>query len=99
MLNLNDNEFHLTMNGVNYNEEIESPDIFLTDTQLAFMKKINNVIAKGSNYDDNNDTDDEDEDENIAIKYYTIDTFNNQRFKKSTFFFYTSFEYSFYSFS
>ena len=89
MLNLNDNDFHLTMNGINYNEEIESPDIFLTDTQLAFMKKINNVIAKGFDYDDNNDTNDEDNDENIAMidcKYYTIDTFNNQKFKERTFF-------------
>ena len=70
-------------------ENNDLSDISLTDRQLAFIEKINNAIARGFDYEDNNDYNDIDDDENIAMidcKYYTIDTFNNKKLKTSQYF-------------
>lgn len=82
-LDLNNNEFLLTMKGINYSSEEPKDlnDILLTDRQLELTNKINAAIAAGSNYD----TDDDDglDNENMDMvdcKYYTIDSFNDQKF-------------------
>ena len=81
-LDLNDNEFHLTMKGINYSEEIKDiNDIFLTENQLELARKINDAISKGTDYDN-----DDDNENSINCKYYTIDSFNKQKFKANNYF-------------
>ena len=68
------------MNGINYSEEPNDlSDIFSTYRQLVLTKKINAAIAAGSNYDDDDGIDNENMDM-VDCKYYTIDSFNDQKF-------------------
>ena len=70
-LDLNDNEFHLTMKGVNYSENIDINNITLTEKQLELTKKINEAVSRGlayDNEDDNNGTD------FVNCKYYTVES-------------------------
>ena len=83
-LGLNDNEFYLTMEGVNYPEEIDiTNDIFLTEKQLALTRKINDAIKNGIDYDSE---DDDECSDSIDCKYYTIDSFNKQKFNSDKYF-------------
>ena len=83
-LDLNDKEFYLTMEGVNYPEETNiTNDIFLTEKQLDLTKKINDAIRNGMDYD----SDDNDEcSSSIDCKYYTIDSFNKQKIDSDKYF-------------
>ena len=82
-LDLNDNEFHLTMKGINYSEEFNNiNDIFLTEKQLELTRKINDAVSKGTDYDNE---DDDDCRNSINCKYYTIDSFNKQKFKANNY--------------
>ena len=43
-LDLNDKQYGLTMNGVNYPEETDVNDLFLSESQLRMINKINNLM-------------------------------------------------------
>ena len=83
-LDLNDQEFDFTMKGIKYPED---SNIILTEKQLELTRKINNAIANGSHHNKNDDDDVDDEFPNIIdCKYYTIDSFNKQKFSTNGYF-------------
>ena len=78
-LNLNDIEFNLTMEGIDYPEETNINDIFLNETQIEIVNTINKVINNG--FDCHNDiTENESEVPSIDCKYYTTNEFIAQKF-------------------
>ena len=78
VMSLNDNEFRLTMNGINYSDDkVDVDNVCLTDKQIELTNKINEALAKGIDFDDDDSSPNIDM---IDCKYYTIDSFNNQKF-------------------
>ena len=77
-LNLDDNQLNLTMNGVDYPEEVNVNEIFLSESQIGILNKINEAI-KSFDYS-NDETENENEVPPIDSKYYNIKDFNAQNF-------------------
>ena len=76
-LGLNNNEFLLTMEGIDYPEEINVNEFYPSESQIDMINKINQVIAQGFNFDNK---DDENDIEMTNCKYYTTELFNKQKF-------------------
>ena len=82
-LGLSDNEFHLTMKGINYSDELENTNNRLTDEQLDLTRKINAAVSRGLNYDN----DESDDRSNLTdCKYYSLESFNQQKFGNKNYF-------------
>ena len=80
-LNLNNNQFDLTSRAIDFPDEVNIDDIFLSTTQLDMIKKINVAIGNGFDLnDDKTDNDTENEIHPINCKYYTTDQFNELKF-------------------
>ena len=77
-LNLTPMELKLTMDGTDLLDDVSAEDIFLDDSQLALIEKINRTITDGITH--NNDSDDDSHISPVDCKYYTIDTFAKQKF-------------------
>ena len=83
LLSLNNKQFDLTSKGIDYPEDIDIEDIFLSHTQLDMVNKINAAIADGFDIDnDRSDPKSENEIHPIDCKYYTIDKLNEQKFNE-----------------
>ena len=69
-LNLDNNQFDLTTKGIDYPDEVNIDNIFLSTTQLNMMQKINKAIDNSFNFnDDKVDLDTENEINPIDCKY------------------------------
>ena len=76
-LNLDNNQFNLTTKGIDYPDEVNIDEIFLSTTQLNMMQKINKAIDNSFNFnDDKVDLDTENKINPIDCKYYTINQFS-----------------------
>ena len=81
-LGLNDNEFNLTMNGIDFPEEINVNEIYLNDSQIETINKINKAISNGFTCN-KDDTDSENDVPIVDCKYYTTDELNIQNFNST----------------
>ena len=79
-LGLDDAEFNLTMNGIDFPDEINVNEIYLSDSQKEIINKINEAIINGIN-GSNEEIDDENDIPPIDCKYYTTNQFNAQNFE------------------
>ena len=77
-LNLTPMELKLTMDGADLPDDVSAEDIFLDDSQLALIEKINRTITDGITH--NNDSDDDSHISPVDCKYYAIYTFAKQKF-------------------
>ena len=77
LLNLNNNQFDLTAQGINYPEDLNIDDIFLSEKQVNMIQEINKAIDRG--FDINEDTDDDNDIHPINCKYYKINEINEKR--------------------
>ena len=78
-LKLNDKQHGLTMDGINYPEEIDVNNLFLNQSQLSIVNKINNLMNQNSN----NVLDYDDDVPFIDCKYYSADSFKRMKFNSS----------------
>ena len=79
LLNLNNKQFNLTAQGIDFSEEVNVDEIFLNTTQLNMTKKINKAIDNGFDLnEDESDLDTGNEIHPIDCRYYTIDQFNEK---------------------
>ena len=76
-LDLTPLELKLTMDGLDLPTNVTAEDIFLDDSQLEIIDKINKAIHDGLLTDNDNDDDDISP---IDCKYYTLDSFCKQKF-------------------
>jgi hypothetical protein len=77
MINLDNNQVTLTANGVNFPEDKDPTQMFLSDSQQEILNKFNNAIIEITN---NMNSEKDDPDDNIHpvdCKYYTIDQFKS----------------------
>ena len=79
-LNINDKQHELTMDGINYPEESDVNNLFLNQSQLNIINKINNLTNQ---YSDNNDADFDDAIPLIDCQYYSTDSFKSMKFNSS----------------
>ena len=77
-LDLNNKQFDLTAKGIDIPEEVNIDEIFLNETPLNMIRKINKAIDRFDLSDDK--TDIEEEIHPINCKYYSTDQFNEQKF-------------------
>ena len=76
--NLSNNQFDLTNKGIHYPEEMNVEEVHLSPSQLDMIRKINNSISKGLDFED--DINSEEAVGNpIDCKYYSIEEFNGKR--------------------
>ena len=85
LLTLNDNQFELTANGIDYSDEIDPRQIFLSQSQLETLDRFNNAINNITfNLDeDKTETESENSVPSIDCKYYTIDDSKSQKFNSN----------------
>ena len=76
LLNLDNKQFDLTAQGINYPENLDINEIFLNHKQVNMIEEINRAIDRG--FDTNEDSDNEICP--INCKYYTINEINDQKF-------------------
>ena len=76
LLNLDNKQFDLTTQGINYPENLDINEIFLNHKQVNMIEEINKAIDRG--FDINEDGDNEISP--INCKYYTINEINDQKF-------------------
>ena len=80
LLNLDSQQFDLTSQGIDFPEDIDINEIFLSPNQLQMIKKINEAVDNSLDLNsDINDTDNDYEVHPIDCKYYTTDQFNAQK--------------------
>ena len=79
LLKLNNNQFDLTAQGIDFPEEININEIFLSANQLDMIKKINIAIGNGLDFDENAENDSENEIHPINCKYFTIEQLNDKK--------------------
>ena len=77
-LDLNNKQVDLTAQGIDIPDEVNIDEIFLNETQLNMIRKINKAIDGFDLSDDR--TDIEEERHPIDCKYYSTDQFNEQKF-------------------
>ena len=77
---VNNTQLHLTTKGIDFPDEVNVDDIYLSATQLNMINNINQAIGSGFGLlEDSNDTDTENEINPIDCKCYTTDQFNEKK--------------------
>ena len=81
LLKLDNNQFDLTTQGIDFPDEVNIDELFLSTSQLSMIKKVNEAIDNGLDLDDESaEIDPENELHPIDCKYYNIEQFNGKRF-------------------
>ena len=75
-LKLNDKQFHLIRQGINYPDEADIDLLDLSHTQMQILQQINAALERGIGESSNDD----DSEPPIDCKYYSIDQFNSKKF-------------------
>ena len=81
LLKLDNNQFDLTTQGIDFPDEVNIDELFLSTSQLSMIKRVNEAIDNGLDLDDESaEIDPENELHPIDCKYYNIEQFNGKRF-------------------
>ena len=75
-LNLNDKQFDLTRQGINYPDEADIDLLDLSHTQMQLLNQINAAL-------DRETSDSADSGSPIDCKYYNVDQFNSKKFTET----------------
>ena len=76
-LDLNNKQYDLTMDGINYPEETDLDRLFLNESQMRIINKINNLINQANN---STDFDDDDDVPFVDCQYYSTESFKAKKF-------------------
>ena len=80
-LNLDNNQFKLNSNAINYPEDTDTSQIHLSESQQLMLTKFNNAIDEITNNLYNEKDDPADNIQPVDCKYYTLDNFKNLKIK------------------
>ena len=84
LLNLKDKEFQLTIDGINFTEEIDTDTLHLRNSQQAIVNKLNKVVNDYCNDISVSTIEDESDDISfIQCEYYSIEEFKKKKFNCS----------------
>ena len=79
--NLNEKQHSLILKGINYPEETEVANFYLTESQKHIINKINNLVSQFCN--DNDESDSDDNVPFIDCQYFSVDSFKSKKFDSS----------------